>query len=142
MIAERFQKLAESALFCPAPKMLKAPSDEGAFLVSAAVPSGSLATVVVCLLSHLGSPTWGSRVLLRQHRTQPGTIVQSFRFLRFDWSCPPWIFTPSDSSVAGIAIPMVKFTLHNLRWNALWERIAGQAGRYPSDVPETRYALV
>ena len=36
---------------------------------------------------------------------------------------------------------MVEFALHNLRWDAFWKRIAGQAGRYPSDVPETRYTL-
>ena len=35
MIAERFQKLLKALFFCPITKMLKAPSFEGAFLVSA-----------------------------------------------------------------------------------------------------------
>jgi len=36
---------------------------------------------------------------------------------------------------------MVEFTLHYVRWDAFGKRIAGQSGRYPSDVPETRNAL-
>ena len=30
------------------------------------------------------------------------SIVQSCRSLRFDWSCPPWIFPPHHATVAGI----------------------------------------
>jgi len=38
--AERFQKLLKALFFCPAPKMKEAPSNEGAFLVSATPPIG------------------------------------------------------------------------------------------------------
>ena len=72
---------------------------------------------------------------------RPLSIEQSSFLLRFDWSGPRRIFPPHDASVARVAIPVVEFALHYVRWDAFRKRIARQSGRYPSDVPETRYAL-
>jgi len=80
---ERFQKLLKALFFCPIPKMLKAPSIEGAFSFQRHPYRGS----------HRewgtggGGVGWvpgqtvrlGRGVFLREHTTQPGTLERNCR---------------------------------------------------------------
>ena len=46
-IAERFQKALEAPFFCPVPNMIRAPSNEGALIVSATPPIGKAPEVSI-----------------------------------------------------------------------------------------------